>query len=66
MSVDCIPIYCGGDQRQKSEDYVSAPIEVLQLKFIDDFIWKALLTGKKIIAEVYSFVEDPSTTTDCK
>jgi len=46
MSVDCIPIYCGGDQRQKSEDYVSAPIEVLQLKFIDDFICKALLAGK--------------------
>jgi hypothetical protein len=50
----------------KSAAYVSTAREVLQLKFIDDFIWKALLTGKKIIAEVYSFVEDPSTTTDCK
>ena len=47
MSVDCIPIYCGGDQRQKSEDFVSAEIEVLQLKFIEHFFCKALVAVKK-------------------
>ena len=55
MSVDCIPIYCGGDQRQKSEDFVSATIEVLQLKFIDDFFRKASLAGKLKIAESMNF-----------
>jgi hypothetical protein len=32
---------CGGDQRLKSAAYVSAPIEVYQLQFIDDYICKA-------------------------
>jgi hypothetical protein len=31
----------------KSDAYVSAAIEVLQLKFIDDFIWKALVVVQK-------------------
>jgi len=35
----------------KSAAYVSSAREVLQLKFIDDFVCKASLAGKKDIAE---------------
>jgi len=39
--------YCGGHYSLKSADYVSVAQEVLQLKFIDDFICKSA-TGSKI------------------
>jgi hypothetical protein len=41
-------ISCGGYYRQKIAAYVSTETEVLQLKFIDDFFWKASMAGKKI------------------
>jgi len=46
---------CGRKFSEKSDAYVSTAREVLQLKFIDDFICKALLAAQKNIAEVYTF-----------
>ena len=37
---------CGGRLQLKSDAYVSEEIEVLQLKFIDDFFCKASLAVK--------------------
>jgi len=48
---------CGKKFSEKSDAYVSAPREVLQLKFIDDFICKASQSGKKIIAAVYTIYQ---------
>jgi hypothetical protein len=46
---------CGGHFPVKSDAYVSTAIEVSQLKLIDDFICKALISVKKSIAVVYTF-----------
>jgi len=48
MSIDFVPIYCGGHLLLKSDAYVSAAREVIQASFIAHFFCKASMKVKII------------------